>query len=91
MPALLLSVAFQIPSFQRLDELIENHRNDTQYNDGHNHPCQLENLAAINNQIPKPDSGGDELTDDYSDQTQSDVYLHNAEQGRDISGNHHLE
>lgn len=35
----ILSVAFQIPLFQRLDELIEDHRNDAQYNNGHNYPC----------------------------------------------------
>lgn len=50
-----------------------------------------ENLTSVNNQIPQPIPGSDELSDHHSHQTEPDIYLHDADNQRDRGGQDDLE
>ena len=52
---------------------------------------ESEHLTPINNHISQPVLGADELPDDHTHQTKTDVDLHDGKKVRDVCGQHDLE
>ena len=65
--------------FNQIQYLIQSHGNYTQNYDREKYPCEFKGLGTINNKITEPLACTDEFTDDHTDQTQTDIDLHNTE------------
>ena len=91
----LLCPEFSYPSpiifFRHLNHLIQPHGDCAENQDGGDHHIQLEHLAPIDDQIPKPPSGGQEFPDDHAHQRKADVDLHGAQDDGDGAGQDDLE
>ncbi len=75
-------VSFQIPFFSQTDQRIESHRHDTEQEDRHQQPIHFEDLTGVDDQVAESVSGGEKFSDDDTDQTQTDVDFHVADDRR---------
>lgn len=60
---------FQTEFFHSCNSLVKSNSNNTQNNNTHNDPIQLEYLAAIDDKIAKTGTGSNEFANDDTDQT----------------------
>ena len=74
-----------------LDQLIEDHGDGAEDDDGGDHHVKLEYLRSVDDQIAKSPSGGQKLADDDAHQSQTDVDFHAAQDKRNGAWQDHLK
>lgn len=72
--------------FQKIKHCIQSHGNNTQDHNGHKNPGEFKSLASIDDKISETFSGTDELADDNTHQTETNVYFHNTDDQRKEAG-----
>ena len=77
--------------FQSPQQKIQQHGNDAEDQNGEDHPVQFEHLTTINYHVAETLFGTDKFSDDDTNQTQSDIDLHDGEQIRNVGGQNDLE
>ena len=70
------SKLFPVIVLHPLDQLIEDHGDRAQDDDGGDYHVELEDLRPIDDQIPEPPSGSEEFTDNDTHQRQPDIDFH---------------
>lgn len=73
-----------------LDQPIKHHSDRTQDDNGRDHHTQLEHLRPIYNEIPKPPSCSQKLSDDDAHKRKPDIDLHIAEDQGDRAWQDHF-
>ena len=73
-----------------IDECIQTHGKQAEKTDAHEEPIHFEHLTGINNQIPQPFFRSKKFPNDHPDQTQSDIYLHIADDRRNRTWKHNF-
>ena len=74
-----------------LDQLIEDHGDGAEDDDGGDHHVELEYLGAVDDQIAKPPSCSQKFPDDDTYKSQADIDLHTAQDKRNGAWQDHLK
>lgn len=72
--------------FQQRNEQVQGGGDQAEDDDGHQNQIQLEDLAAICDQIAQSGTGCQKFANDDADQCKANVNLHHTDQRGDIAG-----